>query len=201
MRGCAYEKCWTSTGVSQEKKGSIGRRKGMKVARMLEGREGMGGDERGKEDGWDGMGMRWDRRLRRALLDCTAWDGTSRLDGSSTLVTNTVTLSRPSRPCISLSSSLIPPSRSQIDILFSSSTCHSITLIKIYNKSSTTVLHRTPACSTTPLSIAHTFFTSSFASSRSSAVNLSSCSNRPYESESPFFTLVTYVSFSRARSD
>ena len=42
------------------------------------GGEGRGGDERGKEDGgdglrWDGMGMRWDRRLRRALLDCTAW--------------------------------------------------------------------------------------------------------------------------------
>jgi hypothetical protein len=29
--------------VSQEKKGSIGRRKGMKVARMLEGREGREG--------------------------------------------------------------------------------------------------------------------------------------------------------------
>ena len=43
-----------------------------------EGREGKEGDERGKEDGWrarmgwDEMGMRWDRRLRRALLHCTA---------------------------------------------------------------------------------------------------------------------------------
>jgi hypothetical protein len=50
---------------------------------------------------------------------------------------------------------------------------------------------------------AHTFFTSSFASSRLSAVSLSSCSNHAYESKSPssVVTPAKYASFSHARSD